>query len=61
MKRYRCPGCGFTYDEAKGVPREGYPPGTSWADLPDDFACPDCVVREKPDFEALSPSPDTSA
>ena len=50
MTAYRCPGCGYVYDEAKGAPRDGYPPGTPWAKLPDDWACPQCVVREKPDF-----------
>jgi rubredoxin len=51
MARYRCPGCGYTYDEATGNPREGFAPGTSWPAVPDDWACPDCGVREKVDFE----------
>jgi rubredoxin len=51
MTRYRCPGCGYVYDEKDGAPRDGYPPGTSWSKIPDDWACPHCVVREKPDFE----------
>ena len=50
-RRYCCPGCGYVYDEAEGNPREGFPPGTSWERIPDDWACPDCSVREKPDFE----------
>jgi rubredoxin len=54
MSAYRCPGCDFVYDEAKGAPREGVPAGTSWDQVPDDWACPDCAVREKVDFEALS-------
>ena len=48
--RYRCPDCGYVYDEAKGDPREGYKPGTLFAQLPEDFVCPDCVVRAKQDF-----------
>jgi len=32
-------------------PREGFPPGTPWAEVPDDWACPDCGVRDKVDFE----------
>jgi rubredoxin len=52
--KYRCPGCGYVYDEAKGHPREGYPAGTRWEDLPHDFACPDCAVREKPDFVVIA-------
>lgn len=50
MTSYKCPGCGYVYDERKGAPRDGYPPGTKWAQIPTDWACPDCVVREKPDF-----------
>jgi rubredoxin len=52
VSAYRCPGCDFVYDEAKGAPREGFPAGTSWDLVPDDWACPDCAVREKVDFEA---------
>lgn len=53
-ERYRCrPGCGFIYDEAAGCPEEGFPPGTSWDQVPENWACPDCAVREKPDFERL--------
>lgn len=51
--RYRCPGCGHVYDEQRGNPREGFPPGTRWEDIPPDWACPDCAVREKPDFTRL--------
>ena len=29
--RYRCPGCGYIYDEARGDPHEGFAPGTAWA------------------------------
>jgi rubredoxin len=50
MARYRCPGCGHLYDEALGNPHEGFPPGTRWAQIPDDWACPDCAVRDKADF-----------
>ena len=51
--RYQCTDCGYVYDEAKGCPHEGYAPGTRWAQLPDTWPCPDCAVREKPDFVAL--------
>jgi rubredoxin len=53
MSSYRCPGCDYVYDEAKGAPREGFPSGTAWAEIPDDWCCPDCAVREKVDFEPL--------
>ncbi len=48
--RYQCTDCGYIYDEAKGCPHEGFPPGTRWAQIPDNWPCPDCAVREKPDF-----------
>ncbi|MFD3701819.1 rubredoxin [Nocardia sp. NPDC058658] len=48
---YRCPVCDYVYDEQSGAPREGFPPGTSWSEIPDDWCCPDCGVREKVDFE----------
>jgi rubredoxin len=53
MSRYKCPGCGYVYDEAKGNDHEGFPPGTPWSAIPDDWCCPDCAVREKMDFEQL--------
>ena len=48
--RYRCEVCDYIYDEAEGAPHEGFPPGTAWAAIPDDWCCPDCGVREKVDF-----------
>ena len=42
LKRLICLGCGFLYDEALGLPEHGIAPGTRWADIPDDWACPDC-------------------
>lgn len=50
MSVYHCPECGFVFDEAQGVPREGFPPGTPFAQVPDDWTCPDCGVRDKLDF-----------
>ncbi|MBI1350000.1 MAG: alkane 1-monooxygenase [Actinomycetales bacterium] len=47
---WRCPGCGYLYVERAGAPREGFPPGTAWATVPDDWECPDCGVRQKADF-----------
>jgi rubredoxin len=51
MSAWRCPSCGYVYDEATGHPREGFPPGTLWSEVPDDWPCPDCGVRDKVDFE----------
>lgn len=48
--KYECPDCGYVYDEGMGCEREGYAPGTRWEYIPEDFPCPDCFVREKPDF-----------
>lgn len=53
MNQFRCPNCGFTYDESKGCADEGFPPDTPWSKIPDDWACPDCSVREKIDFEPV--------
>lgn len=50
MGRYRCDSCDYIFDEAEGDRREGFPPGTRWRDVPDDWCCPDCGVREKIDF-----------
>ena len=54
MSSYACPSCGYLYDEATGDEREGFPAGTEWSAVPDDWCCPDCGVREKVDFEPRS-------
>jgi alkane 1-monooxygenase len=50
---HQCPNCSYVYDAAIGCPQEGYPPGTRWTSLPDDWSCPHCAVRDKPDFIAI--------
>jgi len=50
MKQPQCPDCGYVYVESTGIPHEGFPANTKWKDIPDDFPCPDCFVREKMDF-----------
>ncbi len=52
MRLWRCVVCGFTYDEAQGLPGEGIAPGTAWEDVPQDWICPDCGVG-KIDFEMV--------
>ena len=47
---YRCGNCEYVYRIVDGAPREGFAPGTAWHDVPDDWPCPDCGVREKVDF-----------
>ena len=42
MKKYICSICGYIYDEAAGIPKEGIFPGTKWEELPDDWVCPMC-------------------
>ena len=52
MKTYVCIVCGFVYDEAAGHPEDDIAPGTLWADVPDNWACPECGVT-KADFEMV--------
>ncbi len=52
-RRHQCTDCGFIYDEEKGCETEGFPPGTLWDAIPDDWACPDCAVRDKVDFRPV--------
>ena len=37
MEKYVCTVCGWVYDPAVGDPEHGIKPGTSFADLPDDW------------------------
>jgi rubredoxin len=52
FKTYQCGTCGFVYDEAEGLPEEGFPAGTRWADIPNDWVCPDCSMS-KAQFEMV--------
>lgn len=52
----RCPGCSYTYEVAAGDEHEGFAAGTAWADVPVDWCCPDCGVRDKADFVPVDPS-----
>jgi len=49
FKKYCCITCELVYDEALGMPEEGFPPGTRFEDIPDDWTCPDCSAS-KSDF-----------
>ena len=55
MKSWQCIVCGFVYDEANGLPEDGIPAGTAWADISEDWECPDCGVA-KSDFEMVQVS-----
>lgn len=48
-KTYQCVLCAFVYDEAAGLPEDGIPPGTRWADVPENWTCLDCSAT-KADF-----------
>jgi len=50
--RLMCLGCGFSYDEALGLPEHGLAPGTRWKDIPEDWVCPDCGTP-KNQFEMI--------
>lgn len=45
--------CGFEYDEAIGAPDEGLAAGTRWAEVPEDWFCPQCGA-EKADFAMVA-------
>ena len=44
MNTWMCVVCGYLYDEAAGDPDGGIAPGTRWADVPEDWCCPECGV-----------------
>ena len=46
MQKYVCDVCGYVYDPAVGDPDNGIEPGTAFAALPDDWACPLCDVSK---------------
>jgi rubredoxin len=50
MESYICTVCGYVYDPAQGDPDSGVAPGTSFADIPDDWVCPVCGA-DKSQFE----------
>lgn len=51
-KVWQCLNCGYIYDEEAGDPDEGLVPGTRWADIPDEWICPQCGSG-KIDFEMV--------
>lgn len=52
FRKYECVICGFIYDEAEGLPDDGFPPGTRFEELPEEWECPDCGIS-KSDFDLL--------
>ncbi|MFI4985873.1 MAG: rubredoxin [Alphaproteobacteria bacterium] len=51
LKTWACLLCAFKYEEEKGLPADGIAPGTKWAEVPEDWSCPDCGA-DKADFAA---------
>ena len=56
LRRWLCEACGLIYDEARGDPDSGLPPGTRFEDIPEDWRCPVCGVG-KADFRPIEPAP----
>jgi rubredoxin len=52
MRKWQCKVCGFIYDETKGLPDDGIPPGTLWEEIPEEWVCPDCGAA-KSEFEMM--------
>ena len=50
--KYICTNCGYVYDPATGDAAHGIPPGTPFAELPDEWTCPICYVA-KDKFDPL--------
>ncbi|HRO80396.1 rubredoxin [Alicycliphilus denitrificans] len=51
-RTWMCLICGWVYDEAAGSPEHGIAPDTRWADVPENWTCPECGAR-KEDFEMV--------
>ncbi len=47
FKKYQCSVCGYIYDEAEGDIEGGVAAGTLWADVPDDWCCPQCNASKE--------------
>ena len=52
MGKYRCTVCGYIYDPILGDPDDDIAAGTEFADLPDDWVCPECGAT-KVNFEKI--------
>jgi GntR family transcriptional regulator/MocR family aminotransferase len=54
-RSFICRGCYFIYEEARGLPQQAIPPGTSFAAIPETWRCPDCGT-DKTNFRPYQPS-----
>ncbi len=52
MDKWRCTVCGYIYDPGIGDPDNGINPGTEFANLPEDWVCPECGAAKEA-FEKL--------
>jgi rubredoxin len=52
MDKWECLVCGWVYDPSEGDPDGGVEAGTPFADVPDDWVCPECGAG-KDMFEKL--------
>lgn len=52
MQKYQCDVCAWVYDPELGDPTSNIEPGTAFADLPEDWVCPECGAG-KDMFSAL--------
>jgi rubredoxin len=50
--KYKCDVCEYIYDEEAGDPDSGIAAGTKWADIGEDWACPECGAG-KDQFSAV--------
>jgi len=51
-QKYQCTICGYIYNPEKGDPESKIAPGTSFADLPETWTCPQCGAA-KDDFKGI--------
>jgi rubredoxin len=47
MDSWVCTVCGYLYDPSIGDPTNSIPPGKDFADLPEDWVCPECGVGKE--------------
>ena len=46
-KKWQCMACDYIYDEELGDEEEGFPPGTRFEDIDDNWICPDCGATKE--------------